>query len=68
MLRLLSLLQTHRYWSGGELADRLEVSERTLRRDVDRLRQLGYPVDASARDGRRLPAPGRGCAPAVAAR
>lgn len=47
MLRLLSLLQTHRYWPGGELADRLEVSERTLRRDVDRLRELGYPVDAS---------------------
>lgn len=47
MLRLLSLLQTHRYWPGGELADRLEVSHRTLRRDVDRLRELGYPVDAS---------------------
>jgi predicted DNA-binding transcriptional regulator YafY len=47
MLRLLSLLQTHRYWPGGELADRLEVSARTLRRDVDRLRELGYPVDAS---------------------
>ena len=47
MLRLLSLLQTHRYWSGGELADRLEVSPRTLRRDVDRLRELGYPVDAA---------------------
>lgn len=47
MLRLLSLLQTHRYWPGGELASRLEVSERTLRRDVDRLRDLGYPVDAS---------------------
>jgi predicted DNA-binding transcriptional regulator YafY len=46
-LRLLSLLQTHRYWPGGELADRLRVSERTLRRDVDRLRELGYPVDAS---------------------
>jgi predicted DNA-binding transcriptional regulator YafY len=46
MLRLLSLLQTHRYWPGGELADRLEVSIRTLRRDVDRLRELGYPVDA----------------------
>jgi predicted DNA-binding transcriptional regulator YafY len=46
MLQLLSLLQTHRYWSGGELAGRLEVSERTLRRDVDRLRELGYPVDA----------------------
>ncbi|MEV0895816.1 YafY family protein [Actinoplanes sp. NPDC049802] len=47
MLRLLSLLQTHRYWPGSELAERLEVSARTLRRDVDRLRELGYPVDAS---------------------
>ena len=46
MLRLLALLQTHRYWTGGELAERLEVSPRTLRRDVDRLRELGYPVDA----------------------
>jgi predicted DNA-binding transcriptional regulator YafY len=46
MLQLLSLLQTHRYWSGTELADRLEVSDRTLRRDVDRLRELGYPVRA----------------------
>jgi predicted DNA-binding transcriptional regulator YafY len=46
MLRLLSLLQTHRYWPGAELAARLEVSARTLRRDVDRLRDLGYPVDA----------------------
>jgi predicted DNA-binding transcriptional regulator YafY len=47
MLRLLSLLQTHRYWPGGELAVRLAVSERTLRRDIDRLRELGYPVLAS---------------------
>jgi len=47
MLRLLSLLQTHRYWSGAELSERLEVSPRTLRRDVDRLRELGYPVSAS---------------------
>jgi predicted DNA-binding transcriptional regulator YafY len=47
MLRLLSLLQTHRYWPGGALAERLEVSERTVRRDVDRLRELGYQVDAS---------------------
>jgi predicted DNA-binding transcriptional regulator YafY len=46
MLRLLSLLQTHRYWPGGELSERLEVSPRTLRRDIDRLRDLGYHVDA----------------------
>jgi predicted DNA-binding transcriptional regulator YafY len=46
MLALLSLLQTHRYWPGADLAARLDVSIRTLRRDVDRLRELGYPVDA----------------------
>jgi predicted DNA-binding transcriptional regulator YafY len=46
-LRLLSLLQSHRFWPGEELADRLEVSVRTLRRDIDRLRDLGYPVRAS---------------------
>ncbi|MCD4533423.1 YafY family transcriptional regulator [Nocardioides sp. cx-169] len=46
MLRLLSLLQTHRYWPGEELAARLEVSGRTLRRDIERLRELGYAVDA----------------------
>ncbi|GAA3469813.1 helix-turn-helix transcriptional regulator [Nonomuraea roseola] len=45
-LRLLSLLQTHRLWPGLELAERLGVSERTLRRDIDRLRELGYPVHA----------------------
>jgi predicted DNA-binding transcriptional regulator YafY len=45
-LRLLSLLQTHRSWSGRELRDRLGVSARTLRRDVDRLRELGYEVSA----------------------
>jgi len=45
-LRLLSLLQTHRHWPGAELAARLGVSVRTLRRDVDRLRELGYPVEA----------------------
>ncbi|MGL5929740.1 MAG: helix-turn-helix transcriptional regulator, partial [Dermatophilaceae bacterium] len=47
MLSLLSLLQTHRYWPGEELATRLEVSGRTLRRDIERLRDLGYVVDAS---------------------
>jgi len=47
VLQLLSLLQTHRFWPGNDLADRLEVSPRTLRRDVDRLRELGYLVDAT---------------------
>ena len=46
-LRLLSLLQARRSWSGNELMSRLEVSERTLRRDIDRLRELGYPVRAT---------------------
>lgn len=50
-LRLLSLLQTHRHWSGGELRERLGVSERTLRRDVDRLRELGYDVTATPGTG-----------------
>ena len=47
MLSLLSLLQTHRYWPGDDLAQRLEVSGRTLRRDIERLRDLGYVVDAT---------------------
>ncbi|OUC94531.1 helix-turn-helix transcriptional regulator [Streptosporangium minutum] len=46
LLRLLSLLQTHHDWSGAELADRLGVTTRTVRRDVERLRKLGYPVNA----------------------
>lgn len=46
-LRLLSLLQTYRFWPGAELAARLDVSARTLRRDIDRLRVIGYPVDAT---------------------
>lgn len=46
-LRLLDLLQTHRRWSGPELARRLGISLRTLRRDVDRLRELGYVVDSA---------------------
>ncbi len=45
-LRLLSLLQTHRSWTGRELRERLGVSARTLRRDVDRLRELGYEVSS----------------------
>src|SRR5512138_3770544 len=48
LLRLLSLLQSRRFWSGAELAERLEVTGRTLRRDVDRLRALGYPVNATS--------------------
>lgn len=51
LLRLLSLLQAHRDWSGAELADRLGVTPRTVRRDVDRLRELGYPVNASPGTG-----------------
>ncbi|SHF80147.1 helix-turn-helix transcriptional regulator [Streptoalloteichus hindustanus] len=51
MLRLLSLLQSRREWSGAELAARLGVTDRTVRRDVDRLRELGYPVDASPGTG-----------------
>ena len=43
LLRLLSLLQSGRDWTGAELADRLEVSARTVRADVERLRRLGEP-------------------------
>jgi predicted DNA-binding transcriptional regulator YafY len=46
LLTLLSLLQARRDWPGGELAARLEVSSRTIRRDVERLRELGYPVES----------------------
>jgi predicted DNA-binding transcriptional regulator YafY len=46
LLTLLSLLQGRRDWPGGELAERLEVSGRTVRRDVERLRGLGYPVES----------------------
>src|SRR3712207_4188194 len=46
LLTLLSLLQGRRDWPGSELADRLEVSARTVRRDVERLRSLGYPVES----------------------
>jgi predicted DNA-binding transcriptional regulator YafY len=46
LLELLSLLQARRDWPGTELAERLGVSGRTIRRDVERLRALGYPVDS----------------------
>ncbi|WKT87738.1 helix-turn-helix transcriptional regulator [Microbacterium maritypicum] len=47
-LQLLSLLQTNRFWPCAELAARLGVTERTVRRDLDRLRELGYPVDSTS--------------------
>lgn len=48
LLRLLSLLQTRRHWAGSDLAQTLAVHPRTLRRDIDRLRELGYPIHASS--------------------
>lgn len=56
LLHLLSLLQARPHWSGPELADELGITTRTVRRDVERLRDLGYPVDASlgAQGGYRL--------------
>ncbi len=48
LLRLLSLFQGRRYWSGQDLAARLEVTSRTLRRDVDKLRTLGYPIHSTS--------------------
>ena len=47
ILTLLALLEARRYWPGDELAARMGVSARTLRRDVERLRELGYPVEAA---------------------
>lgn len=47
-LSLLNLLQTHRHWPGSELAERLGVTERTVRRDIERLRDLGYRVESTA--------------------
>ncbi|MHA7665890.1 helix-turn-helix transcriptional regulator [Mycolicibacterium sp. HS_4_1] len=52
VLQLLGLLQARRVWTGQELADRLGVTGRSVRRDIERLRDLGYPVHASkGRDG-----------------
>jgi predicted DNA-binding transcriptional regulator YafY len=48
LLRLLSLFQGRRYWSGCDLANRLEITSRTLRRDVDKLRTLGYPIHSTS--------------------
>ncbi|MGY1603899.1 helix-turn-helix transcriptional regulator [Geodermatophilus sp. SYSU D00815] len=65
-LRLLSLLQARRHWAGTDLAARLGVSVRTLRRDVDRLRELGYPVEARRGvDGGYALAPGAALPPLV---
>jgi predicted DNA-binding transcriptional regulator YafY len=65
-LRLLSLMQGRRTWAGAELADRLGISVRTLRRDIERLRDLGYPVEAQpgVAGGYRL-APGAALPPLV---
>jgi len=51
LLRLLTLLQSRRHWPGRDLCERLEVDARTVRRDVDRLRELGYPIHASSGHG-----------------
>jgi predicted DNA-binding transcriptional regulator YafY len=51
VLQLLGLLQSRRVWTGEQLAARLEVTTRSVRRDVDRLRDLGYPVHASKGQG-----------------
>jgi predicted DNA-binding transcriptional regulator YafY len=48
LLELLSLLQARRDWPGAELADRLGVTRRTVRRDIERLRELGYPIESIA--------------------
>ena len=56
LLRMLGLLQARVDWTGPQLAERLEVSTRTIRNDVDRLRRLGYPIEAEpgAAGGYRL--------------
>lgn len=47
LLGLLASLQARRFWTGSELSERLEVTERTVRRDIERLRSLGYPVESA---------------------
>ena len=66
LLRLLTLLQQHAVWTGPELADRLDVSVRGVRRDISRLRELGYPVhsERGLGGGYRL-APGKAMPPLV---
>ena len=62
LLRLLSLLQTRSHWSGPELATTLEVHPRTLRRDIDKLRELGYPSTPAAASPAAMPCvPARPC-------
>ena len=51
VLQLLGLLQSRRTWTGEELAERLDVTTRSVRRDIERLRELGYPVQASKGQG-----------------
>lgn len=65
-LELLGLLQSRRHWSGAELADRLGVSQRTLRRDVDGLQELGYPITTTRGTGGGYQlSPGRSLPPLV---
>lgn len=61
LLRLLALLSSRAWWRASELADRLEVTERSIRRDITRLRELGYPIDSTTgtRGGYSLAAGGR---------
>ena len=64
LLQLLAILGERRAWTGPELVERLEVTPRTLRRDVDRLRRLGYPIDStSGPAGGYALAAGRGVPP-----